>query len=149
MALSSGTRLLFYKLCIISRCFTYGKEEKLKSRKLIELLFAEGKSQSAYPLKVLYEIIENDKVSLIAGVTVSSRRFKKAVDRNRIKRIVRETYRLQKLPISEALSKKGTCLALFFIYTGKDLPIFHEVFEKMKSVLRKVHDEIISLHLKS
>jgi ribonuclease P protein component len=81
---------------------------------------------------------------LQAGVTVSSRRFKKAVDRNRVKRILRETYRLQKLPLQQVLNEKNISIALFFIYTGKELPVFSEVYEKMGIILQHLHHQIIN-----
>ena len=135
------TGFSFYKLSIIPTRFTYNKEEKLKSRKLIEHLFDKGQSLSAFPLKVLYDYTENT-VQLQAGVTISSRRFKKAVDRNRVKRILREAYRLQKLPLQNLLQQQNLSLALFFIYTGKELPVFADVYEKMKIILQKLESNI-------
>ena len=88
--------------------FTYGKDEKLKSRKVIESLFSNGHSFTVYPLKVLYKI-ETDKEGILqAGVAVSTRQFKKAVDRNRIKRLMRESYRIQKNDLKETVAlQKG------------------------------------------
>ncbi|HEX8277049.1 MAG TPA: ribonuclease P protein component [Segetibacter sp.] len=123
--------------------FTYNKEEKLKSRKLIEYLFSKGKSISAFPVKVLYRFIEDDtSVSLQAGVTTSSRNFRKATERNRVKRILREAYRLQKLTLQQQLKEKNRSLALFFIYTGKELPVFAEVYEKMGIILQRLQKDI-------
>ena len=102
-------------------------------------MFKAGKSLSVFPVKVLYDYTEN-AVPLQAGVTVSSRRFKKAVDRNRIKRILREVYRLQKVPLQSLLQRQNISLALFLIYTGKELPVFTELFEKMKIILQKLED---------
>jgi len=129
----------------ISKQLTYSKEEKLKSRKLIEHLFNEGKNLSAFPLKVLYNVVEDTAVPIKAGVTVSSRRFKKAVDRNKIKRILREVYRLQKLPLQTALAENKTSLAIFFIYTGKELPVFNELHQKVGIILQKLQNQIINL----
>ena len=69
------------------------KNEKLKSQKAIEQLFAEGKSVSAYPLRMVY--LDNQS-QLKVGVSVSKRNFKLAVHRNRVKRLLREGYRLNK-----------------------------------------------------
>lgn len=126
----------------------YSEEEKLKSRKLIEYLFSNGKSFYTFPIKVLYDFTENTSVALQAGVTVSSRRFKKAVDRNRVKRILREVYRLQKLPLQNILTEKNTCIRLFFIYTGKELPVFSDLYEKMGIILQKLQSEILKIPLK-
>jgi len=70
---------------------SYPKKEKLKSEKLISKLFLEGKSVSAYPLRMVYlKTTFDEAVKIKAGVSVSKRNFKKAVDRNRIKRLLRE-----------------------------------------------------------
>ena len=72
------------------------------------------------------------------GVTVSSRNFKKAVDRNRVKRIVREVYRLQKLPLQNLLEEQDKHLIMFFIYVGKELPVFNEVNGRMEIALQRL-----------
>jgi ribonuclease P protein component len=64
------------------------------------------------------------------------------VDRNRIKRLSREAYRLQKAPLSQLLEEKGKCLAVFFIYTGKDLPDYAIVSQKIGVALQKLFKEI-------
>lgn len=97
---------------------------------------------SIYPIKALYDYAEPLTAPLRAGVTVSSRKFKKAVDRNKVKRILREAYRLQKLPLQQALSQKKVSLVLFFIYTGKELPVFSEVYEKMGIILQRLENNI-------
>lgn len=80
-------------------------------------------------------MLSSSEFELQAGFTASSRNFKKAVDRNRIKRLMREAYRLQKQPLAEALVKKEKHLALFIIYTGKELPEHALINEKMKVVI--------------
>ena len=79
---------------------------------------------------------------LQAGVTTSSRNFKKAIERNRVKRVLREAYRLQKLPLQQHLKEKNISLALFFIYKGKELPVFAEVYEKMGIILQRLQKDI-------
>ena len=73
---------------------------------------------------------------------MGTRQFKKAVDRNRIKRLMREAYRLQKNELKELLIGKQKSLALFVIYTGKTIPDYPFVFEKMGKVLQKLSEEI-------
>jgi len=76
---------------------TFGTREKLKSKAQIELLFAEGKSISKYPIRLIYKKTTIEKeVPIKAAVSVSKRNFKKAVDRNHIKRLLRESYRKNK-----------------------------------------------------
>ncbi len=100
---------------------------------------------SAFPVKVLYDFVENTSVTLQAGVTTSSRKFKKAVERNRVKRVLREAYRLQKPLLQQALEKQSISLALFFIYTGKDLPVYAEVYKKMGIILQKLENYVKNL----
>ena len=126
--------------------YTLGKEDRLKSRKAIECLFKTGKSFTIFPFRILYLLQEPDpastsitghspKSSLQAGFTVSSRNFKKAVDRNRIKRLMREAYRLQKNNLPEFNNQS---LSLFFIYAGKELPEYALVYEKIEAVLNRL-----------
>jgi len=118
--------------------FTLGKNERLKSRKIIEQLFAEGKSFTVFPLRVHYLIEGSLKEPLQAGFSASSRNFKNAVDRNRIRRLMREAYRLQKIPVQETVKKKQQQLALFVIYIGKEIPPFDLVKEKTGALLKKL-----------
>ena len=119
--------------------FTLKKDERLKRRKVIEKLFSEGRAVASFPIRVQYKVDDPLlTVSLQAGFSVSSRNFKKAVDRNRIKRLMREAYRLQKAPLEQALQTKQQKLALFLIYTGKELPNYALVREKIEVVLRKL-----------
>jgi len=75
---------------------------------------------------------------LQAGFTVSSRNFKKAVDRNRIKRLMRECYRLQKNALKNSLEKNNKMLAIFFIYRGNDMPVYNDIFDKMGDALNRL-----------
>ncbi|HET7115852.1 MAG TPA: ribonuclease P protein component [Hanamia sp.] len=118
--------------------FTLKAHERLKSLKVIQQLFKEGKSFSHFPLRVMYVETENKLSSLQAGFTVSTRHFKKAVDRNRIKRLMRESYRLQKNNLKNSLEKNSKNLAVFFIYTGNEMPKYEDVFDKIGSALKRL-----------
>jgi ribonuclease P protein component len=122
----------------MAKQFTLKKDERLKRRKIIEQLFSEGRAVTAFPIRVQYKMVDQLTVPLQAGFSVSSRNFKRAVDRNRIKRLMREAYRLQKLPLQQALQTKQQQLALFLIYTGKELPVYALVKEKVEVVLTKL-----------
>ena len=115
--------------------FTFNKQEKLKSKKLIEQLFIEGKSVSAYPLKLIYLKIDHDGVYPIkAGFSVSKRKFKSAVNRNRMKRLLRETYRKHKHIIYENSSDK---YIFMFLYVDENEQNYVFIEEKMTNLLQK------------
>ena len=115
--------------------FTYSRAEKLKSQKLFEKLFAEGKSVANFPLRLIYVQAEfKDSVQIKAGVTVSKRNFKSAVKRNRIKRVLREAYRLNKSIVFN--NSKGN-YALLILYLGKEMPDSQDIHQKMTGLLEK------------
>ena len=119
--------------------YTLGKEERLKSRKLIGSLYEEGKSIKAFPLIMVY--IQTEHTSdypCQVGVSVPKRNFKKAVDRNRIKRLMREAYRLQKNHLQEMLKAQQRGLILFFNYTSREMPEYPTVFEGIQKCLSKL-----------
>lgn len=94
---------------------------------------------SVHPLLVIYRLhADNPKPILQAGVGVRSRQFRKAVDRNRIKRILREAYRLQKEPLRLQVIGGRKSLDLFIMYTGQEMPVYAEVFAKAGEALRKI-----------
>lgn len=128
---------IFVKKSLISKSFTLGKNERLKSRKLIEQLFSAGKSFTVFPYRVVYLRAETT-ATLQAGFGASGRNFKKAVDRNRIRRLTREAYRLQKQTLNDKLKENNLHLAVFFIYTGKDVPVYTQVYEKMGIILQRL-----------
>jgi ribonuclease P protein component len=113
------------------------KEDKLKSRKAIDELFKKGKNFSNFPLKVIW-LPGNRLATLQAGVGVSSRNFKKAADRNRIKRLMREAWRLQKNCLYDQLEQNQKNLSVFFLYVGKELPPYELIFEKMGSAIKRL-----------
>jgi len=119
--------------------FSYNKFEKLKSRKQIELLFAKGKSISAFPVKVFYLPVEyTPEHPVQVGVGVSARNFKKAVDRNTIKRRMREAYRLHKLPLHEQLVAQQKSVAVFILWIDKQIPTTAALQDLMPTVIEKL-----------
>jgi ribonuclease P protein component len=122
----------------MAKNLTLGKNERLKSRKQIELLFSEGKKFSITPFRVHYLYNASTNQSLQFGAGVSNKNFKKAVDRNRIKRLVKETYRLQKNSLQQKIKEKRGQLNFFIIYNGKEIPEYREMFDKMNKILDKL-----------
>lgn len=127
----------------MSKVNSYPKQEKLKSRKALDELFAIGKSITVFPIKVFYTLNEADetlfnKTGVNAGVGVSSRVFKKAVERNRVKRLLREVYRTQKQALVSAIELKELHLAVFFLFIGKELPQLVDLKEPMRKMLEKL-----------
>lgn len=115
--------------------YGFSKNDKLKSRKLIGQLFEDGKIVSKFPLKLFYVPAQfDDGVKVKAAVSVSKRNFKTAVDRNRIKRLLRESYRLNKHLVIENITEN---YAFLFLYVGKDLPEFKLLEIKMQQLLKE------------
>ncbi|MDD5148934.1 MAG: ribonuclease P protein component [Flavobacterium sp.] len=119
--------------------FTYPKNEKLKSKITIDLLFSKGKSVSKYPLRLVYVesdygIPEDSDQKLKMGVSVSKKYFKKAVDRNYFKRVLRETYRLNKHLLVDNLDKP---YAFMFFYQTKDCLTYEEINTKTIQLFEK------------
>ncbi len=118
---------------------TYPKNEKLKSKITIDLLFSKGKSVSKYPLRLVfvesdYGIPEGSGQKLKMGVSVSKKNFKHAVDRNYFKRVLRETYRLNKHLLIDNLDKP---YAMMFFYQTKDRLSYEEINTKTIQLFEK------------
>ena len=113
----------------------------------MEELFARGKSLNVFPIRISYKFLPlpvNEKAVLQIGVSVSKRNFKKAVDRNRIKRLLRETYRLQKQTLIEILKEQRKTGYVFFIYTDKQMPQYAIVFDTMSKCLEVLKRKAIN-----
>jgi len=120
---------------------TLGKLERLKQQKQIDALFSQGKSFLHFPIKVIYAyqpalLAELGTVKM--GVTASKRNFKKAVDRNRIKRLLRETYRTQNGLLKQAVKDKNIHLHVFFVYIDGLLPSHTLLQDKMRLAITKL-----------
>lgn len=130
------------------KTFAFGKVEKLKRRKQIDALFAEGKSITQFPIRLKYRFVAlaENAVPVQTGVSVSRKNFKRAVDRNRIKRLLREAYRLQKEDFLQAMVEKKVQAHLFFIYTDKTIASFDVVREAVKSCLQHLQQKAQTVH---
>lgn len=115
--------------------FKFPKREKLKSKKLIDRLFAEGKSVTAFPLKLIYlncELPEDLRAQV--GVVAPKKNIKSAVHRNRVKRLMRESYRLNKHLVFN--NSEGS-FAFLFLYLGKKMPSYTEIESAMTKTMSK------------
>ena len=122
--------------------FTYPKAEKLKSKTTINLLFSKGKSVAKYPLRLVYisgDFGENTPIKM--GVSVSKKHFKNAVDRNYFKRVLRETYRLNKHLLLDNLNEP---YAFMFLYQTKDRLSYEEINKKTIQLFEKFLEAIKS-----
>ena len=119
--------------------FTFKKDEKLKSHKLIERLFVEGQRLKSYPLQLVYlETTHTSEAKIQVGFSVPKRRFKRAVDRNRIKRLIREAYRLQKHNLKVIQDLNCTKIYIFmFVYIAKEELSYKEISTQMASIITK------------
>ena len=118
--------------------YTLGKDEKLKGRKLIELLFSEGKRVKSFPIQLIY--FKNNReteVAIKAGFSVPKRNIKLAVNRNRIKRMLREVYRLNKFKFLDNLKDP---YVFMFIYMAKE-----EInYADLEQALHKLHEKFLT-----
>lgn len=119
---------------------TFKKEERLCSKKIIDKLFTEGSSFLSYPLKIVYLPIDlPSQYRVQAAFSVSKKNFKKAVERNLLKRKMRESYRLNKYTLFEESDKQ---LAIFFIYVAKEIVEYQRIEVAMKKALLRLKTEM-------
>lgn len=125
--------------------FTFSRNERLKSRKLISRLFREGHSYMAYPLRVVWLPVGPEEVQATGfgdapaqlAISVPKRSFKTAVQRNRLKRRIREAYRLNKTAWYNKLAADGLHLALMLVYVGKEELTYEEIAGGVKKMVKK------------
>ena len=147
---------------------TLSKTERLKSYKRIRILFAQGQKFKMFPL-VVYFLLRDENVKeveavheggekfrevegglerlgkvegvLQMGVSVGKKHFKRAVDRNLLKRRIREAYRKQKLELKETLSASGISMDIFFVYSNARISEYAEIETAMASALVILQDK--------
>lgn len=128
-------------LLILQAAFTrntLGRSEKLKSRKIIEGLFTKGESLFLHPFKLLYQIVSLDtKFPAQIAVSVPKRNFKKAADRNKVKRLIREAYRLNKAELYNFLTASNQQCAFIVVYCDDKILTYHEIEVKIKKLIQR------------
>ena len=125
----------------------FTKEERLCSRIIAGKLFKEGKSFLVYPVKVVYLLAKDDdigrmKSNLEVMMTVSKKKFKTAVKRNRIKRLLRECWRKNKADITLLMEEKNIHLAVSLIYIGDGLPEYAFLHSKIITIIKRLRQEL-------
>ncbi len=128
----------------IQQRYTYGKNQKLKSTKVIDLLFKEGKSLQQYPVRFIWMKVDSE-TTLQASVAVSKRFFAKAVDRNKLKRHLRESWRLQKNVIEKELLQKEISIVGMIVFTGKLIKDHQLIAASLEKILVKLKQQIEEL----
>ena len=118
---------------------TLSKQERLYKRKTIESLYAHGKSIKTPAIICLYQNLSDESDFPVQALfTAPKRRFARAHDRNRIKRLMKEVYRKEKQPLYDHLNNMGEKLSLAFIFTGNRIPDYDYVEQKIKYLLRQL-----------
>lgn len=111
----------------------FRKNEKLKSKILIQELFSKGNSLKKFPIQLIYSPIQSENNQV--GVSVPKRNFKLAVDRNKLKRLMRESYRLHKNIIDD----KSYYYSMMFIYIGKEKAEYPQISSSVQYLLNEMH----------
>ena len=122
------------------------KEERISRKKEIDFLFAEGSSFIVYPLRVVYiehnceKISDESAVSIM--VSIPKKKFKKAVKRNRLKRLIKESYRLNKHDLIEKIKSQSKCISVAFLYLSNEEKLYAEIESAVRKAL-----EILSMKI--
>lgn len=129
---------------MISNRYTLSKAERLSWKRDIDILFAEGKSFVAYPFRVVFLLTaDSEKRSVPVSIltSVSKKRFKRAVKRNKVKRQTREAYRQQKHELSQAVREKNMRLTVAFLYLEKKIHPQADIDKAMTKALNVLKEK--------
>lgn len=123
--------------------YRFGKEYKLCRKKLIDDIFASGTSVKKFPFLMHYRCVDEvlEKPFQIV-ISVPKRIFRSAVQRNRVKRVMKEIIRHEKQPLEDFLTQQGKYLTIFWVYTGKEELDQSILREKFKKVTQNLIEEI-------
>ncbi len=119
----------------MKQLFTYPKADKLKNTKQIDALFQSGKSQAIFPVRAVYRVENSENPGVQVAVTVGKKHFKRAVLRNRVKRLLRECYRLEQHRLRGSENRR---LQVMLLYQSNEIL----EFEKLRLVICKLFDKL-------
>jgi ribonuclease P protein component len=125
--------------------YTFKKEERLCNKRLIDELFHNGSSFLCYPFKASWLLAADEQLVPVQILfSVSKKRFKHAVDRNQIKRRIREAYRLNKQQqLYDQLNTAGKKIVLSVGYIGKEIAPYELIEKKMLKLLIQLNTELV------
>lgn len=124
--------------------FTFRKSERLCSQKLIEELYQTGNRFTVFPITVYWKVIEPTLIGPPAQVLIVApkRRLRHAVDRNRVKRLMRESYRTQKQRLYDTLKSRNQKLTISLSYSHTDIYEYQSIEKKVEKVIDKLIAQI-------
>ncbi len=126
-----------------SRRYSFTKEERLSLKRSIDLLFEKGRSFVAFPLRVVYlPLEETASVPVSVLISVSKKRIRRAVGRNRVKRLVREAYRVNKYGLVDSLSEEHRRMLVAFLYMDGEIHPFSGVEKAMVKAIRILREKV-------
>ena len=118
----------------------FSKQERICNRNDFKFLFSEGKSFFSYPFRCVYCRRKSDKLLVRIAVSISKKKFKLATDRNRVKRLIRETYRLEKRILYNLKPEHPTTLDILIIYTENKILDYPQFRKRMREAMKKLHE---------
>jgi ribonuclease P protein component len=117
---------------------SFSKQERLCNRNDFQKLFLEGKSFYCYPFRCIYLLGDAANFSAKIAISVSKKKFKRAVDRNKIKRLIRESYRLKKEILYQKYADTPMCIDMIIIYTEVKILPFPFVRKKVIELINRI-----------
>lgn len=122
--------------------YSFSKKDRLCNSKQVETLFVEGERFFEFPFKVIWLEDNNANTTLKIAISVPKKKIPRATDRNRIKRLIRETYRSQKLDILDVLNQKNKKINLMLVYTLTSILSLSDMEDKISVTLQRLADEV-------